>query len=147
MDILPGLFEAIGLYSTSGGLGDHLRGMGIDCHDFSRQSAYHMVFLVMIFADIIIMLNYYYGLLNRYPFNKVVWWLVNVLAGALTIYLIAYLGPHKDLVNSDYCEQLVFHESDCMGFGFTAAIYSVIWSVLLSPLLKWKSIVNKKIPF
>jgi magnesium-transporting ATPase (P-type) len=147
MEILRGLFEATGLYSTSGGLGEHLRGLDVDCQTMSRQSVYSIVFLFMIFVNAVIMLNYYYGLLNRYPFNKFGWWLMNVFTGAFIIYLIAYLEPHRDLVNKNYCEQLSFHNDDCMGFGLTAAIYSVTWSVLLSLLIKWKSIVNKKIPF
>jgi hypothetical protein len=147
MQILPGLFEAIGLYSTSGGLGEHLRGTALDCQTMSRQSTYNIVFLVIIFVNAIIMLNYYYGLLNRNPFNKFGWWLINVLIGAFIIYLIAYLQPYKDLINNNYCQDLKFHNGDCIGFGLTAAIYSVIWSVLLSLLIKWKSIVNKKIPF
>jgi hypothetical protein len=147
MKILPGLFEAIGLYSTSGGLGDHLRGLDIDCQTMSRQSAYNVVFLFIIFINAVIMLNYYYGLLNRHPFNKSGWWLINVIIGAVIIYMIAYLEPHRDLVNNNYCKDLNFHNGDCMGFGLTAAVYSVTWSVLLSLLIKWKSIVNKKIPF
>jgi hypothetical protein len=147
MDILPGLFEAIGLYSTSGGLGEHLRGFDIDCQTMSRQSTYSIVFLFMIFVNAVIMLNYYYGLLNRNPFNKFGWWLMNVLTGAFIIYIIAWLQPHRDLMNGNYCKDLNFHSVDCMGFGLTAAIYSVTWSVLLSLLIKWKSIVNKKIPF
>lgn len=147
MDVLPGLFEALGLYSTSGGLGEHLRGLDIKCESMSRQSAYGFVFILMIAVNAIIMVNYYYGLLNRRPFNQLLWWLGNVFTGAFIIYLVAYLGPHRDLVNHNYCEQLTFHEGDCMGFGLTAAIYAVIWSVLLSLLIKWKSIVNKRIPF
>jgi hypothetical protein len=147
MDILPGLFEGLGLYSTSGGLGEHLRGLDVNCQDMSRQSVYGIVFLFMIFVNAVIILNYYYGLLNRSPFNKVGWWLINIFTGAFIIYLIAYLGAHRDLVNHNYCDQLSFHSGDCMGFGLTAAIYSVTWSVLLSFFIKWKSIVNKKIPF
>jgi hypothetical protein len=147
MDVLPGLFEALGMYSSSGGLGEHLRGLDVNCNTMSRQSAYSIVFLSMIVVNIVIMFNYYYGLFNRQPFNHFVWWLGNVLTGAFIIYVIAYLGPHKDLVNNNYCQTLVFNEGDCMGFGLTAAIYAMIWSVLLSLLLKWKSIVNKKIPF
>ena len=147
MDILPDLFEAPGLYSASGGLGEYLRGFDTDCQTYSRQSAYSIVFLFLIFVNAVIMLNYYYGLLNRHPFNKFGWWLVNVLTGAFIIYMIASLQPYKDLMNGEYCKDLSFHAGDCMGFGLTAAIYSVIWSVLLSLLIKWKSIVNKKIPF
>ncbi|GAA3944111.1 hypothetical protein GO495_22630 [Chitinophaga oryziterrae] len=147
MNILSGLFEAVGLYSTSGGLGEHLRGLDVNCQTFSRQSAYSIVFLFMILVNAVIMLNYYYGLLNRHPFNKLGWWLINVFTGAFIIYLIAYLEPHRDLVNNNYCQELNFHNGDCVRFGLTAAIYSVIWSVLLSLFIKWKSIVNKKIPF
>ncbi|WPV67772.1 hypothetical protein [Chitinophaga sp. LS1] len=147
MNILPALFEAVGLYSSSGGLGEHLRGLDIDCQTMSRQSAYNFVFLALIFVNVVILFNYYYGLLNRSPFNQVGWWLGNILVGAFIIFLIAYVGSHRDLVNHRYCEQLSFHDGDCIGFGITAAIYSVVWSVLLSLLIKWKSICNKKIPF
>ncbi|WP_343675222.1 hypothetical protein [Chitinophaga sp.] len=147
MDILPALFEAVGLYSSSGGLGEHLRGLDVNCQTMSRQSAYNIVFLSIIFVNALILFNYYYGLFNRHPFNKVGWWLGNILVGAIINYLVAYLGPHRDLINNRFCEQLSFQDSDCVGFGLTAAIYSMVWSTLLSVLIKWKSIYNKKIPF
>ena len=38
------LFESFGLYSTEGGLGDHLIGLDMNCNDASSQNIYNMIF-------------------------------------------------------------------------------------------------------
>ena len=146
-EFLISLFESFGLYSSQNGLGEHLRGLDIKCVDYTAQSIYTIVFISLFVINGIIMLNYYYGLLNRIPFNRWWWWLINVLAGALILFIIAYTYPNNDLSTGNYCNQLHMSSSDCAGFGFTAAIYSIIWCLLLSLFIKWKSSINKKSPF
>lgn len=145
--LIAPLFESLGLYSTNNGLGEHLKGMGLDCNDYSRQSTYNLIALYLIAINSVIIINYYYGVLNRVPFNRLQSWLINVLIGAIILFIIAWSYPHHDLAAGTYCKDLKINSSDCTGFAITAAIYSVVWSFLLSMAIKWKSGVNKKLPF
>ena len=145
--LIAPLFESLGLYSTNNGLGEHLKGMGLDCNDYSRQSTYNLIALYLIVINSLIIINYYYGLFNRIPFNRLQAWLINVLMGAIILLVIAWSYPHQDLTAGAYCKDLKINSSDCAGFAITAAIYSVLWSFLLSMAIKWKSPINKKLPF
>lgn len=146
-DFLIGLFEALGFYSTSSGLGEHLRGLDLACADYTQQSTYNVVFLSLFIINSLIIFNYYYGILNRSGWNNIGKWLLNVLIGAVIVFIIAFVYTNNDLKAGNICNQLRVNVSDCLGFAFTAFIYSVIWSVLFSILIKWKSSVNRKVPF
>ncbi len=146
-EILISIWETLGLYSTQMGLGAQLRGMNLQCDDFTRQSIYSMVFLALFLINSIIIINYYYGILNRIPFNRILWWLLNVLFGAIIMFFIAFVYANNDLISNDFCPDLSITTSDCIGFGATTAIFSIIWSCLLSLIIKWNSSVNKKVPF
>lgn len=147
MDFLITLFEALGLYSTQNGLGEHLRGLDIKGEDYTNQSIYNIVFISLLSINSLIIFNYYYGIFNRNPFNRWWWWLINVLVGAAILFFIAFIYPNNDLETGNYYKELAMSKSDCSGFGFTAFIYSFIWSCILSFIIKWKSSVNKKVPF
>lgn len=146
-EFLITLFESLGLYSTQNGLGEHLRGLDLQCNDYTGQSIYNMVLIFLFSINTLIMLNYYYGILNRIPFNRWWWWLINVLVGAIILFVIAFMYANNDLSTGNYCKQLQMTTSDCLGFGFAASIFSALWSLILSLLIKWKSINNKKVPF
>jgi len=146
-EFLITLFESIGLYSTQNGLGEHLRGLDIEGIDYSNQSVYVMVFLCLFIVNLIIIFNYYFGILNRIPFNRFLWWLSNVIVGATILFFVAFLYANNDLTTGNIYSKLSVTSSDCVGFGFTAAIYSILWSLFLSVAIKWKSSVNKKVPF
>lgn len=147
MDFLVALFELLGLYSAAGGLGEHLQGLGMDCSELNGRSLYNLVFIYLFVVNSLIILNYYYGIFNRRPFNRLGWWFLNTLAGAVILFTIAFVYPYNDLSTGNYCSQLSITEEDCFGFGLTAAIFSFLWSCILSVLIKWKSSVNKKVPF
>jgi hypothetical protein len=147
-NFLVTLFESLGLYSSTNGLGEHLQGLDPHkCDQYTGQSIYNLVFIYLFVINSLIVINYYYGLFNRVPWN--VWWkwLLNILIGASIMYIIAFMYPNNDLSTGNYCKDLHMHTSDCVGFGLTAFIYSLVWSVVLSLLIKWKSSVNRKVPF
>lgn len=146
-EFLITIFESFNLYSTQNGLGEHLRGLDIKGIDYSNQSIYSMVFLSLFIVNALIIINYYYGLLNRIPFNRFFWWLINVLLGSIILFFIAFLYSNNDFVTGNYYPKLSISTSDCVGFGLTAAIFSILWSCVLSILIKWNSSVNKKVPF
>jgi hypothetical protein len=148
MEFLIALFESLGLYSSENGLGEHLRGLAVNCRDgYTGQSIYNIVFIYLFVINSLLIINYYYGFFNRRPFNRWGWWLLNVLVSGLILYIVAYIYPHNDLVTGRYCSSLKINDADCTGFALTAAIYSMLWSIILSVIIKWKSGVNKKVPF
>ena len=146
-EFLITLFESLGLYSSQSGLGEHLRGLDIQCNNYSGQSIYNMVFLCLFLINAIIMINYYYGIFNRIPFNRWWWWLINSLVGAVILFLVAFIYSNNDLSTGNYCKDLIFKTSDCIGFGLTSAIFSFLFSIGFSLLIKWKSSINKQSPF
>jgi hypothetical protein len=146
-EFLITIFESLNLYSVQGGLAEHLRGMNLEGEAFSRQSIYNMVFLALFLINSIIIVNYYYGLFNRIPFNRTIWWIINVFFGALIMFLIAFLYSNNDFESGNFYPDLNITTSDCVGFGITTSIFSLLWSTLLSVLIKWNSSVNKKVPF
>jgi hypothetical protein len=147
-EFLITLFESLGLYSSQNGLSEHLRGLDIKCEQgYIRQSIYSMVFLSLFIINAIIVINYYYGVLNRIPFNRFLWWIINVLVGSGIMFFISFLYANNDLVTHNICQDLSVTTSDCLGFGATSAIFSIVWSGTLSVIIKWKSSVNKKVPF
>ena len=141
------LFESIGRYSSSNGLGEHLRGLSTDCNTFSNQSIYNLVFLCILFINSFIVINYYFGLFNRVNFTNFITWILNLLSGSVIIFIIAFLYSNNDYVTQNYCKELNITQSDCIGFGITSSIYAFIWSLIISLIIKWKSSNNKKVPF
>lgn len=141
------IFESLGLYSAANGLGEHLRGLDVECNNFTNQSIYNIVFLCIVIINTLIVVNYYYGIFNRVNFTNFLSWCINVLVGALIIFSIAYLYVYNDFSTGNYCKDLAISDSDCIGFGITASIFSIVWSLILSMIIKWKSSNNKKVPF
>lgn len=146
-DFFITLFESLGLYSSANGLGEHLRGLDVQCNDFTNQSIYNIVFLCIFIINLVIVLNYYYGVFNRVNFTNFLSWFLNILTGSLIIFFIAFLYANNDFVTGNFCPDLSISSSDCVGFGVTAAIFSLVWSFILSVCIKWKSSNNKKVPF
>lgn len=146
---LINIFQSLNWYSRENGLGQHLKGLNIaTCEGFTGQNIYGLVFIFFFVINTAIVVNYYYGLFNRVPCNTWGWYLLNLFFGALIMFLIAFTYAHHDLVDKHHCRDLVFDLSDCLGFGFTAAFWSVCWSVLVSYVIKWKSSVNRSVnPF
>ena len=151
MDFLISLFEALGLYSVPNGLSEHLRGFNHDCSTtgdpYSEQSIYNIVFICLFAINLLIAANYYYGIFNRNPFNRLGWWFLNGLIGAVITGIIAFVYPYNDFSTGNYCKDLSITASDCSGFGLTAAIYSLLLFFIFSVLIKWGSGINKKVPF
>ena len=127
MDWLIGFFEALNLYSSQNGLGEHLQGLDVQCNDYTRQSIYNMVFIWLFTVNSLVIINYYYGLFNRRPFNRWWWWLINALAGSVVVFGAAFMYSDNDLSTGNYCKDLQMSEGDCLGFGLTAAIFSFFW--------------------
>ncbi len=72
-NFLVTLFEALGLYSSTNGLGEHLQGLDPKkCDQYTGQSIYNLVFIYLFVINSLIVINYYYGLFNRVPLECMV---------------------------------------------------------------------------
>ncbi len=141
-------FDHLVRLGYSSGMHQQLRGHGIDCNDsFGGDSVYQLTAIVLLAVSLVAALNYYYGLFNRPRFTHRWVWLLNILAASGIVGGFAYLRAAAYLPPDRHCEDLHFGAIDCLMFAFTAMIYTAITCTLLSLLLKWKSIANKKIPF
>jgi hypothetical protein len=126
----------------------HLKGWAIDCNSgYTRQSIYQSVSVVMIVLVLLGTLNYYYGFFNRPRFSKTSFWLLNMLCISIIIFVMAYIMSSSGLHDGNHCPDLHFYSTDCMLFGFTAVIYTIIFYVVASLIVKWFSLNNKKVPF
>jgi hypothetical protein len=145
-NFLISLFESLGLYSAANGLGEHLRGLDVECNP-TNQSIYSIVFFLLFLINTVIFLNYYYGLFNRVNFTNLISWSVNLLACAILLFLISFFYSYNGFSSGNYCQDLSISVSDCLGFAATTAVYSIIYGFILSVIIKWKSSNNKKVPF
>jgi hypothetical protein len=122
-------FGLLPLYSRD--LGDHLRGWDINCINFIGTPWYNYVG----FAMIIVTLLFYalqYHIIDSSRFKaKHHWWIMALLIVILN-FLIAFTIPFNSLQAGDYCNDLYFNVADCVGFGFSNALWSFILFLLLT---------------
>ncbi|WP_162902990.1 hypothetical protein [Taibaiella koreensis] len=130
-----------------GDLHDQLQGLDTNCEDYTGSHIYQIVGIVQLIVSLLVMLNFYYGLFNhpRFTYRRV--WLVNVLTACFITGGFAYWSAVRYLPAEKHCADLHFTALDCLGFAFTAMLYTALFCFIASLLLKWKSITNKKIPF
>lgn len=114
---------------------------------YGPTNYYLIVALIVVGLNVTVLLNYYYGTFNRYPWNKLGVWALHVLVIAFLAGMAAFSFPYNKLrannINQDYPYTL----NDCLTFAAETAIWSVIISVVLSFFLKRKSTMNRYIPF
>ena len=146
IDFLIASFEGLGLYSTIKGLGDHLAGFDMQ-GTWNGPNVYLNVCLTMFVTCALFVFNYYYGLFNRVKFSVIWYWISNLAICVLIVGGIAYGYAARDLPAGMHSNQIHFSDTDCIGFGSTAAIYSALLFVIFSLIFKWGSRNQSKIPF
>ena len=145
---MANFFSNILHFSYSSGLNEHLKGLDIlKCDAYSGTNIYAWIAIWTLFMSFILMFNYYYGIFNRPNCSKFWVWLLNVLIGAITILLMAYMRTNGDLRHGKFCKDLQFNSTDCMLFACTYAVYTVVLCGIFSLVMKWWSRNNKKVPF
>jgi hypothetical protein len=140
-------FDKMLRFNYSKDLHEHLKGLDISCSDFTASSTYSFITIIVVILIPIVMLNYYYGIFNRPKLSSFLTWLLNILLCGTIVFIVSMVRTTGDLNSKNYCQDLHFSTVDCMLFGFTAATYAVILSILISLIIKWWSLNNKKIPF
>lgn len=131
-DFFASLYEWFGLipfYSTD--LGEHLRGYDITCSDYMGTPLYVYIGWIMI-ALTVFFCFLQYRIINSPRFNKRVHWWIIALVIVVINFLIAFTLPFNDLQSADFCNQLKISIADCVGFGISNAIWSLILFLLLT---------------
>ena len=129
-DFFASLYEWFGLipfFSTD--LGEHLRGFDITCSDYLGTPLYVYVGWIMIGLTVGFYILQYY-VINSSRFNKRVHWWIIALAMIGLNFLIAFTWSFNHLQAGDYCTQLKISTADCVGFGISNAIWSLILFLL-----------------
>jgi hypothetical protein len=131
-EFFANIYEWFGLLPLfSRDLGDHLRGWDITCSEYIGTPWYNYIGSIMI----IVTLFFYalqYHIIDSSRFKaKHHWWIIAFIIVILN-FLIAFAIPFNSLQAGDYCNQLYFTASDCVGFGFSNAFWSFVLFLLLT---------------
>lgn len=122
-------FGLLPLYSRD--LGDHLRGWDITCSEYIGTPWYNYIGSSMIIVTLLFYALQYH-IIDSARFNsKQHWWIIALFI-VIVNFLIAFVIPFNSLRAGDYCNQLYFTTSDCVGFGFSNAFWSFILFLLLT---------------
>lgn len=124
-------FGLIPLYSRD--LGDHLRGFDITCTDYIATPWYVYIGWIMIILTVFLY-SLQYHIIDRSRFNKRGHWWILALIIVILNFIIAFTIPFNSLQAGDYCNQLNLSVSDCIGFGFSNAIWSFILFIFISTI-------------
>lgn len=132
MEFFASLYEWFGLipfYSVD--MGDLLRGFDITCTDYIGTPWYLYIGWIMIILTAFLYVTQYH-IIDSSGFNKKQhWWLMALIIFILN-FLIAFLIPFNTVQAADYCAQLNLTVGDCIGFGVSNAIWSIILFGLLT---------------
>jgi uncharacterized membrane protein YcgQ (UPF0703/DUF1980 family) len=141
-DFFAGLYEWWGTNPFfARDLGDHLRGFDLVCEDYVGTPLYTYIGLGMIFTTFLsFLIQYYFIDSNRYSGRG--HWLITSAILMIINFSIAFVLPFNDLQNTNYCSELNFSMADCLGFGFSNAIWSFILFLIITslPFLRSRSI-------
>lgn len=114
-----------------------LRGWDSTCTDFIDSPWYTYIGIIMIIITSLIY-AFQYHIIDSSGFNKKHhWWLMSLIIIGLNFF-IAFIIPFNIIQSDNYCSQLNLTVADCLGFGFSNAIWSFILFLLIStpPILR-----------
>lgn len=131
-DFFAKLYEWFGLVPFySNDLGEHLKGFDITCTGYMGTPLYVYVGAVMIAITVLVYILYYH-VLNSPRLNRWIHWWLFALTVAAVNFFIAFILPFNDWQKTDYCMQLRFSATDCVGFGISNAVWSFVLFLLLT---------------
>jgi uncharacterized membrane protein YjgN (DUF898 family) len=141
-EFFAGLYEWWGLnpfYATD--LADHLRGYDITCTDYVATPWYSFIGFSMLISTLFLYAIQYH-IIDSTRFNKTIHWWIMALVIVILNFLIAFSIPFNSLQTEDYCSELFFNFSDCLGFGISNAIWSLVVFILITsaPWIRGRSI-------
>jgi len=131
-EFFASIYEWFGLFPLySRDLGDHLRGWDITCSDYIGTPWYSYIgWLMFIITLFIYALQYH--MIDHPRYNKKIHWWLSALTIVLLNFFTAVLIPYNSIQSGEYCSQLNFSVSDCIGFGFSNSLVSFIFFIFLT---------------
>jgi len=134
VDFFASLYEWAGLmliYSTD--MGDLLRGWDITCTNYIGQPLYIYIGLSM-FAVTALVYILQYHIIDSSRLNKRHHWWIFSISNSFINFLISFTISYNIVITGNYCNQLNISLSDCVGFGFSNAIWSFIFLMIISSI-------------
>jgi len=125
-------FEFFGSPLYSDDLVDHLRGYGIECD--GNYNGTHWYFTVG-WAMIGITGFFYalqYHIIDSVKFYKRIHWWLNALVIVVLNFSLAFGGIYNEVSSENFCNELVISTSDCINFGMSVGLWSLIIFMLLT---------------
>lgn len=124
-------FGLIPLYSKD--FGDHLRGWDITCTDYIGSPLYTYIGTITVIT-VVLFYALQYHIIDSSKFkSKIHWWLIALLICIIS-FLVAFSLPFNDIQSGDYCNQLNISTIDCVGFGISNAVWSILFFALISTI-------------
>lgn len=131
-------FGMIPFYSKD--MGDHLRGFDVTCTDYIATPWYvYIGWIMLVLTALTFALQYY--IVDSPKYNKARHWWFFALGLVLLNFFTAFGIPYNSLQAGGYCNQLNLTISDCVGFGFSNVLWSLIFYGIIStiPILRSRS--------
>lgn len=136
MDIFTNFFSSLyewfglnPLYRSD--MGSFLRGFDVTCTNYSDTDWYSVIGFSMI-GLVLLFYVLQYHLLDRLRFFKRYHWWIFVLILISINFIIAFTIPYNSLQAEDYCNELKLSVTDCIGFGFSNALWSLIFYIIIT---------------
>ena len=133
-EVFAKIYEWFGLipfYSKD--MGDHLRGFDVTCTDYIATPWYSYIGWIMLVTTIFTFALQYY-IVDSPKYSQARHWWFFALGLVLLNFLIAFAIPYNDIQDSNFCNQLKLNVSDCVGFGFSNALWSLIMYIIISTI-------------
>lgn len=124
-------FGLLPLYSRD--MGDQLRGWDITCKDYFATPWYVYIGWIMVILTLSIYVLQYHIIDSPRRNKRKHWWMFALLIFGLN-FLIAFSIPFNILQSGDFCNQLNLSISDCLGFGFSNALWSFIFFLIITSI-------------
>lgn len=125
---------------------------------FTNQNIYNLVGLITIIISLLLIITFYY-IINS-PRSKWWNWMITLGINAIIALFVAYGIVRSKYVNGYIHDSLMYQrddegniistligESNCWGFGIANLFVSILFFILFSFILKWKSSGAKHVPF
>lgn len=122
-------FGLIRFYETD--LADWLRGWDELCEGYNEQNKYVMIGFFMIISSLIVYVVLYHVIDSSRFKSKGHWW-ISLLILVLSNFFFAFSIPYNVLMSGNFCEDLSFDVFDCIGFGISNSIWTIIFYILIT---------------
>lgn len=133
-DFFASLYEWFGLNPFfSRDMGDWLRGWDSTCTDYLDTSNYVVVGCIMLLLTGLFYALQYHILDSSRWNKKRHWWFFAMLLSIFN-FISAFIPPFNAIQGGNFCNQLNLSISDCIGFGFSNAIWSFLLFLFITTI-------------